>query len=545
MNRTTGIHKLLIAISMAGCTTSTVEQTSTRDDELYYLAASLWPQRDIPVCWTTTGNVTEKEWVRTALRGQRSWSQQGNINFVGWGTCSAGATGIHLTAGADNVSFGLGQSSGNANITLDFTASPETDYVRCTTNSLNREQCIKATAIHEFGHGLGYAHEHNRPERTADCTSAAQGTNGDATFGAFDIRSITAYCNFTTDLSPLDRKGTDRLYGPAYGDASRLHDSNGDGRDDLVCHNVTTGHKTVDRSDANGHLDGTDWERDANWCDTDMSRLYQGDFNGDGKSDLLCHDMATGHKWIDYADANGQYGGTDWQRDGHWCDEQTSRLYVGDFNGDGRDDLLCHDVVTGNKWMDLADANGQFNNTDWERHENWCGGPPTRRLYVGDFNGDHRADLLCHDVASGYKWIDYADANGQFNGTDWELDAKWCFHDTAELHIGDFNGDGKDDFLCHDLANGHEWIDYADAAGRFSGTDWQRDSILCAANGDHLHVGRLNSDLRDDLLCHTSKGYRIVDYANANGQFPGNGSGRGGDWASDFLWCTSAAEELH
>jgi hypothetical protein len=132
------------------------EDVGVSGQPLYYSTSGLWRQRDVPVGWTTTGQETEKGWVRDVLRGQRSWSQQGNINFVGWGACGPNATGIRVTGGANNFS-GLGQSGGAVSVTLDFTAAPQTAYTRCVTNSLNREQCIKTTALHEFGHAIGYA----------------------------------------------------------------------------------------------------------------------------------------------------------------------------------------------------------------------------------------------------------------------------------------------------------------------------------------------------------------------------------------------------
>jgi hypothetical protein len=46
--------------------------------------------------------------------------------------------------------------------------------------------------------------------------------------------------------------------------------------------------------------------------------------------------------------------------------------------------------------------------------------------------------------------------------TDWERNMGWCYHDGAQLHIGGFNGDGKDDLLCHETNTGYKWIAYSD-----------------------------------------------------------------------------------
>ncbi|MCA9709779.1 MAG: VCBS repeat-containing protein, partial [Myxococcales bacterium] len=86
----------------------------------------------------------------------------------------------------------------------------------------------------------------------------------------------------------------------------------------------------------------------------------------------LCHDVVTGAKWIDYASASGQFMGTNWTTGSAWCGAPTQRLFVGDYDGNGRDDLLCHDVVTGTKWIDYADGSGQFQGTNWVEAGNWC-----------------------------------------------------------------------------------------------------------------------------------------------------------------------------
>jgi hypothetical protein len=460
---------------------------ATTPDPLYYVSNKIWSQRDIPVCWVTSGNATEKEWVRQALRGQRSWSAAGNVNFVGWGACASGAVGIKISAGSSMATSYLSRTdSGIAEMTLDFGGSVHTGYSRCSVNGLSREQCIKTVAIHEFGHAIGYAHEHNRPDTPGSCTSAPQGTNGNATFGPFDGLSIMAYCDFATQLSGFDRRGNERLYKQSYGDAPRMADYNGDGRSDLLCHDVTNGTKWADYADGAGRFGGSDWSRAANWCNHDAARLFTGDFNGDGRDDILCHDVANGTKWVDYADGSGQFLGTDWSRAANWCNHETARLFVGDFNGDGRDDMLCHDVANGTKWVDYADGAGQFLGTDWSRAANWCN-HDTAELHIGDFNGDGRDDMLCHDVANGTKWIDYADGSGQFLGTDWSRAANWCNHSAARLHIGDINGDGRDDMLCHDVANGTKWIDYADGSGQFLGSDWSLAANWCSHEGGELH----------------------------------------------------------
>ena len=193
------------------------------------------------------------------------------------------------------------------------------------------------------------------------------------------------------------------------------------------------------------------WQADMHWCAGAPVQLLTGDFSGEGRADMLCHDKSTGYKWIAYADPNGRFSGTGWQLDMKWCYGPNQQLLLGDFNGDKRADMLCHNTATGYKWIAYAGIPGRFSTTGWQLDMKWCYGA-NAQLLLGDFNGDKRTDMLCHDTATGYKWIAYANINGKFSTTGWESNMMWCFGANAQLLLGDFNGDKRADMLCHDTA---------------------------------------------------------------------------------------------
>jgi len=519
------------------------ERIGAAEEQLYYASTKLWPARDVTVCWRTSGFATEKTWVREALRGQRSWAAAGDINFVGWGDCGLSTTGIQLQVGSVMSTSTLGKSSSGATvITLDFD-SPETQYTRCVNNGLTRERCIKTVSIHEFGHAIGYAHEQNRGNAPDECTDATmQGSNGDATFGGWDVESIMAYCNFSTEMSSMDRRGTERVYGPPNGDSPELSDYNGDGRADLLCFDAVYGSEYVDYASITGQFNGTEWSAAIGFCNgSNTRRLYNGDFNGDGRGDQLCFDMDSGSVWIDYADASGHFAGSDWSAALDFCNAADSRrLMVGDFNGDNRDDLLCFDRSSGSMWVDYANIGGTFDGFDWSAANGWCNAGDSRRVHIGDFNGDGRDDLLCHDLVTGDEFIDYASITGTFTGTNWSVAAGWCNFQGAALFIGDFNGDGRDDLVCHSAANGNRWVDLANASGQFGATDWSAGNSWCRSNGSQMFVGDVNGDGRDDLVCHNvGSGAKFVDLATSTGQLAGT------DWSVSDDWCNYDSRQLH
>ncbi len=290
-------------------------------------------------------------------------------------------------------------------------------------------------------------------------------------------------------------------------------DLNGDGRTDLLCHYPATGAKAVALARTGGRFVGTDWQRNLGWCKGASRQLLVGDFNGDGRADLLCHTPATGYKAVALARKGGRFVGTDWRRNLGWCKGASRQLLVGDFNGDRRADLLCHTPATGYKAVALARTGGRFVGTDWKKSLGWCTG--ARQLLVGTFNGDRRADLLCHDPATGYKAVALARPGGRFAGTDWERDLGWCFHAGARLRVGDVTGDGRDDLLCHDSVTGYLWVARARTGGWFAGTDWERNMGWCRDPGTELRASDVNGDARDDLLCHDpATGYKWVAYSD-------------------------------
>jgi microsomal dipeptidase-like Zn-dependent dipeptidase len=293
-------------------------------------------------------------------------------------------------------------------------------------------------------------------------------------------------------------------------------------------------------------------------CSFPEGEVFTGDFDGDGRDDVLFHG-SNGGTWIDYARRGGEFEGVDWKRsdsptaDQAWClTGATRKLYVGDYNGDGRDDLLCHQS-DGKSWIDYANSSGQFFGTNWDRNtnsvdKNWCLISATRELHIGDYNGDGREDLLCHQ-SDGRTWIDYANATGAFTGTNWDrdtgaIDKNWCLiSSTRELHVGDFNGDGRDDLLCQQ-SDGRTWVDHANSTGAFNGTNWTRDvepdPAWCLVGSTlSLQIADVDGDGRDDLVCHSeSSGTLFVDRASTSGTFTGT------DFNTDGGFCMLGTQSV-
>jgi FG-GAP-like repeat len=267
-----------------------------------------------------------------------------------------------------------------------------------------------------------------------------------------------------------------------------IGDFNGDDRSDILWRNSSTGVISESLGQPDGGFAGNALVTVA--VSTDWQIAGIGDFNGDGRSDILWRNSTTGVISESLGQSDGGFAGNalvtvavdrSWQIAG-----------IGDFNGDGRSDILWRlgpfVGIAGNGWSfseSLGQPDGGF------------AGNPIVNVHVagkqfvaiGDFNGDGRSDILWRDDGSSYSNA----LSGFYAGTVYESlgqpDGSFADNSAATMvlntdwhvaSVGDYNGDGTDDIMLQNK-DGQiaEWL--ANSSGAFAvnpaidlnpGTQW-------------------------------------------------------------------------
>ncbi len=218
-----------------------------------------------------------------------------------------------------------------------------------------------------------------------------------------------------------------------------------------------------------------------------------GDFNGDGKTDLVHIGSESVNSWI--SNGNGQFDVNICLRPWAGYVLNGGVWRTGDINADGKTDLMHVGENCVNNW--ISNGDGQFdvniNLPPWAGYVflpgNW---------QSGDFNSDGKTDLVHIGSESVNSWI--SNGNGQF-------DVNTCLPPWAGYVLyggiwktGDFNRDGKTD-LMHVVENCvNSWISNGDgqfdvninlppwAGYVFIAGDWQSGDFNGDGKSDLVHV---------------------------------------------------------
>jgi hypothetical protein len=184
---------------------------------------------------------------------------------------------------------------------------------------------------------------------------------------------------------------------------------------------------------------------------------------------------------------------------------------VGDYNGDGKTDFLFT-WTDGTWWVGLSDG-AHFNFTQFYQNPGWgsviAAGSPAR-TYLGDYNGDGKTDFL-FTWMDGTLWVGLSDG-AHFNFSPFygnaALGPLLAASSDVRSDVGDFNGDGKTDFQ-YSAPDGNLWVGLSDGAHfNFSVFYANKDAgpVLARGSSARSFVADVNGDGKSDYLFAYSDG---------------------------------------
>jgi hypothetical protein len=243
-------------------------------------------------------------------------------------------------------------------------------------------------------------------------------------------------------------------------------DFNADGRTDIASRDLTSGLWTVAFTPASPTASPTTqsmatWSTATRWSDISV-----GDFDADGRDDIVGRTANGAWWWLHYDQSSSTFINTRmgmWSSDVAWSD-----VVVGDFDGDGLSDIAGR-APTGMWWMLHDTGGGNFQNIQLNR---WSTAVTWSDIVVGNFDGAASGrDGIAGRTSTGTWWmLHYDSSSSSFENTKltgWATTVDW-----SEVLAGNFDGNagGRDSIAARNSNNAWWLLSYDNASSSFTST---------------------------------------------------------------------------
>jgi hypothetical protein len=225
-----------------------------------------------------------------------------------------------------------------------------------------------------------------------------------------------------------------------------------------------------------------------------------GDFNGDGKLDLVTANQYGNSVSVLLGNGDGTFQPAVSYGVGY----NPSWVAVGDFNGDGKLDLAVADTF--GLTVLLGNGDGTFRTAT-----NYNVGSPQTFVTVADLNGDGKLDLVFANSDSNNVTVVLGDGDGTFQSPISYVTGTG----PRQVVVRDFNNDGNPDLAA---ANGNNTVSVL--LGNGDGTFHSPVDYSVGSLPSGLIVGDFNSDGKPDLVVANQNSSTVsVLVGNADGTF--------------------------
>jgi len=487
-------------VGLVGCAsdvgTGSDEPVEETEQRFFYASGALWSDTDISVCWTTGNSVldgTERGWVRDVV--EATFEPVTQLDFTGWGTCGPDGADIAIQQNATNwPSSEVGSRPPSATPSMwlnhfngeprDLGDGPEVEWPACWTGDptgmnprtgvtgrqwdSNHRWCVEATAVHEFFHALGVDHEQNSRNGAPSWCARDEDPEGNPIIYG------------DTQFGYWDLTSTSNYCNPASENDGYLSQL------DTAGLNFFYGWNTNDRvwyGIGNVRDYGNkDWDQllfaQESMEHTGTYEIAVGNFDGDGEDDVLMYREGSGNDYV-------QYGRSirGWDQVTHSV-TGTYDPVTGDFDGDGEDDIFWYAPGSAADKLWFGKSNRSFDNTT---PANITG--TYTKVMSGDFDGDGRSDLFLYAAGSTADKVWFGRSDRTFDTV-----TPSNVNSTYEPFTGNFDGDSEDDVFWYRPGESSDSIWFGNSNRTFS-------SVSVTVNGTYTPTaGDFDGDGTSDVL---------------------------------------------
>jgi hypothetical protein len=322
----------------------------------------------------------------------------------------------------------------------------------------------------------------------------------------------------------------------------KQRDFNGDNISDLL--RQEKGSWVNNSRDAEVYLSNGSWGfkkqsvlPDGYWMNGDLVNFIYGDFNGDAKTDFIRQEKG---KWVDggndvnifISKGDGTFQNPVNMNEMTSMDGNNVNLIVGDFNGNGTDDIIRQEKgnwVNGvNDTQFYTYSNGNFVKVRDVPDMAAMNGNYTN-LIAGDFDGNGITDLIRQEKGS---WINNTrDAEVYLSDGSWGFktqsvlpDGSWMNGDFVNFIPGYFNADNKTDLIRQEKGG---WVDggndvqilISKGDGTFQNPVNMNDMGMMNGNVANLIVGDFTGQGFDDIIRQSKNSGDAQFYTFSAGNF--------------------------
>ena len=247
----------------------------------------------------------------------------------------------------------------------------------------------------------------------------------------------------------------------------RLGDFNGDGKTDIMYKTTAAYQFKIMLSNGDGSFaNGVPFViSDAYAFDSSLIQL--GDFNGDGMTDILYLTTSSPYQLrVLLSNGDGTFTSGPLISNMTDCyDFHNTFIQLGDFNGDGKTDFLYLTNSPYRLRVMLSNGDSTFTSGPLISNMTDCYDFHSAYIRLGDFNGDGKTDFMYKTTAANQFKVMLSNGDGSFaNGVPFVISDAYAF-DSSLIQLGDFNGDGMTDIMyLNNTSPYHEKLIYSVAS---------------------------------------------------------------------------------